>query len=422
MSITFPLGKLEFDPPPNWTQTSVGHICDENDGDVQTGPFGSQLHASDYSDEGVPVVMPQDMADGKILTSKIARVDSYHVERLNRHMLRTGDIIFSRRGDVARFAVVNCSEQGWLCGTGSMRIRLNSPGIDTQFLRRFLQLDSVGKWLNHQAKGITMPNLNTGILRALPLYFPSLPEQRRIAAILNKADAIRCKREEGIRLTEELLRSTFLEMFGDPATNPKGWVIGPVSKIVREMEGGKSILADTDESVPTPYRVLKVSAVTWADYRPHESKPVPADYAPPPNHVVKKGDLLFSRANTTELVGATVYVFDTPPNHLLPDKLWRFVWHDANAVDPQYVRVLFTTPAIKRELGKRATGTSGSTKNISKAKLMTIPIPLPPPDVQRKFGEFAMAQHRLHAQRRNGVSSALDLFGSLVQRAFHGEL
>lgn len=251
---------------------------------------------------------------------------------------------------------------------------------------------------------------------------PPLPEQRRIAAILDKADAIRRKREEGIRLTEELLRSTFLEMFGDPATNPKGWDVVPVAKIVREMEGGKSILADADEEAETPYRVLKVSAATWANYRPDESKPVPADYQPPPSHIVKKGDLLFSRANTTELVGATVFVFDTPPNRLLPDKLWRFVWHDTDAVDPQYMRGLFMTPAIKRELGKRATGTSGSMKNISKAKLMTIPIPVPPVELQRRFGKLAMAQHRLLCERRQGVSSTSDLFGSLVQRAFRGEL
>lgn len=117
-----------------------------------------------------------------------------------------------------------------------------------------------------------------------------------------------------------------------------------------------------------------------------------------------------------------MYVFDTPPNHLLPDKLWRFVWKDPEAVDPQYVRVLFMTAAIKRELGKRATGTSGSMKNISKAKLMTIPIPVPPVELQRRFGRFAMTQHRLLADRREAAISTADLFGSLVQRAFRGEL
>ncbi|MCA9094385.1 MAG: hypothetical protein KDA68_12925, partial [Planctomycetaceae bacterium] len=90
--------------------------------------------------------------------------------------------------------------------------------------------------------------------------------------------------------------------------------------------------------------------------------------------------------------------------------------------DPQYMRVLFMTPAIKRELGKRATGTSGSMKNISKAKLMTIPIPFPPIAIQRKFGVFAMTQHRLLTARHQATISTSAMFDSLVQRAFRGEL
>ena len=91
-------------------------------------------------------------------------------------------------------------------------------------------------------------------------------------------------------------------------------------------------------------------------------------------------------------------------------------------MDPQYVRMLFMTPAIKRELGRRATGTSGSMKNISKAKLMTITIPVPPVDLQRKFGKFALAQHKALTARQDGAEATVALFGSLVQRAFRGEL
>lgn len=303
-----------------------------------------------------------------------------------------------------------------------LRAIVPAKDIDGRFLTHYLKSNqrSIIGLANNASHGTK--RLPTELIEAVMVPVPPLPEQRRIASILDKADAIRRKREEGIRLTEDLLRSTFLEMFGDPETNPKGWELQPLAAVVSEMEGGKSILADTEESAATRYRVLKVSAVTWADYRPHESKPVPAEYDPPPAHIVKQGDLLFSRANTTELVGATVYVFDTPPNHLLPDKLWRFVWRDDRPMDPQYVRMLFMTAAIKRELGKRATGTSGSMKNISKAKLMTIRIPVPPVDLQRAFGTFALAQHKALTARREGAEATAALFGSLVQRAFRGEL
>src|ERR1051325_6051806 len=86
-----------------------------------------------------------------------------------------------------------------------------------------------------------------------------------------------------------------------------------------------------------------------------QAEPVPADYVPQSAHIVKKGDLLFSRANTTELVGATVFVFDTPPNRLLSDKLWRFVWKNPDEIEPLYVWSLFQNQSIRYELGQRAT-------------------------------------------------------------------
>jgi type I restriction enzyme, S subunit len=116
--------------------TTVGRVCDQFGGEVQTGPFGSQLHASDYVDEGTPVVMPQGMQDGRIVCDRIARVGPKHVSQLKRHTLQVGDVIYSRRGDVTRFAVVSETEAGWLCGTGSIRIRLNSRDIDIRYVRR----------------------------------------------------------------------------------------------------------------------------------------------------------------------------------------------------------------------------------------------------------------------------------------------
>jgi type I restriction enzyme S subunit len=193
--------------------TTIGAICDEFGGEVQTGPFGSQLHASDYSVEGTPVVMPQDMVDGRIVTDKIARVSQKHVARLPQHRLRAGDIVYSRRGDVSRFAIVTEAESGWLCGTGSIRVRPNSPDFDIRYLRRFLQQDSVRSWLENEAKGVTMLNLNTSIIRNLPVAYPPIEEQRRIAATLDEADALRAKRRAALAQLDEMARAIFVEMF-----------------------------------------------------------------------------------------------------------------------------------------------------------------------------------------------------------------
>ncbi len=239
--------------PTRWA-TTIGEICDRFGGEVQTGPFGSQLHAADYSEVGTPVVMPQDMQDGRIVTDRIARVDSKHVERLRQHKLRLGDVVYSRRGDVGRFAVVSETEAGWLCGTGSIRIRLNCPDIDIAYVRRYLQQPAVSKWLGHHAKGVTMPNLNTTIIRALPFVHPPLPEQRRIAAILDEADALRAKRRAALAQLDTLTQSIFLDMFGDPTTNPRDWPdslrLGDVADVVSGVTIGRSLAGKSTRMVP----------------------------------------------------------------------------------------------------------------------------------------------------------------------------
>ena len=113
-----------------WVREPLGDICREGKGRIQTGPFGSQLHESDYSADGTPVVMPADIVDGKVAVTRIARVTESHVERLKRHKLAKGDIVYGRRGDIGRQALVRDENIGWLCGTGCLKISLgDSPRI-----------------------------------------------------------------------------------------------------------------------------------------------------------------------------------------------------------------------------------------------------------------------------------------------------
>jgi type I restriction enzyme S subunit len=107
-----------------WTERTLGEICDEVDGVIQTGPFGSQLHESDYVEDGIPVVMPKNIVDGKIDTSDIAFISEKDAERLQRHKLSVGDIVYGRRGDIGRRGLTGAREGGWLCGTGCLRLSL----------------------------------------------------------------------------------------------------------------------------------------------------------------------------------------------------------------------------------------------------------------------------------------------------------
>ncbi|MEX2431000.1 MAG: restriction endonuclease subunit S, partial [Dehalococcoidia bacterium] len=174
--------------PEHWEHTRLGEACRRTGGDIQTGPFGSQLHASDYVEDGIPSVMPQNIGDNRIIEAGIARITTVDAERLARYRVRPGDIVYSRRGDVEKRALVREAEDGWLCGTGCLRVRFGGGGVDPLYASYYLGHPSVREWIVRHAHGATMPNLNTTILSALPFVSPPLPEQRAIAHILGTLD------------------------------------------------------------------------------------------------------------------------------------------------------------------------------------------------------------------------------------------
>ena len=174
--------------PDEWEYTTLGIACVRGGGDIQTGPFGSQLHASDYVSNGIPSIMPTNIGDNRINLDGIAHISRNDAKRLSRYLVRAGDIVYSRRGDVKRRALVRRAEDGWLCGTGCVRVRLGENGVDSRYASYFLAHPYVQEWIVRHAHGATMPNLNTSILSECPFVIPPQREQRAIAHILGTLD------------------------------------------------------------------------------------------------------------------------------------------------------------------------------------------------------------------------------------------
>ena len=208
--------ELLFGPPlPAWQYLTLGDACKQGGGNIQTGPFGSQLHACDYVPTGIPSIMPQNIGDNRISEDGIARITPKDAARLARYLVQAGDIVYSRRGDVERRALIRQEQGGWLCGTGCLRVRLGKKGPDPIFISHYLGHPVVREWIVRHAHGATMPNLNTSILSACPLLLPPLPEQRAIAHILGKLDdKIELLRRQSETL-EAMARALFRAWFVD---------------------------------------------------------------------------------------------------------------------------------------------------------------------------------------------------------------
>jgi type I restriction enzyme S subunit len=201
--------------PLHWEFTTLGDVCRRGGGNIQTGPFGSQLHASDYVPVGVPSIMPTNIGENRIVEDGIVRITECDANRLSQHRLRAGDIVYSRRGDVEKRALIREREEGWLCGTGCLKVRLGTGVVDPLFASLYLGHPSVREWILRHAVGATMPNLNTHIMSAVPFAFPPLAEQRAIAHILGTLDdKIELNRKMNATL-EQMARALFKSWFID---------------------------------------------------------------------------------------------------------------------------------------------------------------------------------------------------------------
>ena len=307
-----------------------------------------------------------------------------------------------------------------LCmNTSTIRFKAVQGVSDLVYLKHWLDSYEFRIQITHEVTGIAQKNFGPSHLKRLNISLPPLPEQKRIAQILDAADALRAKRRESIAQLDALVQSTFLEMFGDPKINPMSWPVEPLSHVVAQLKGGKNI---AESETTTDFKVLKVSAVTSGIFRPNESKYLPADFSVPDSYIVKAGDLLISRANTTELVGATAYVWETPENIALPDKLWRVEMKNNSQIEPLFLFVLSRGRHFRSMLSERASGTSGSMRNISKPKLLSTPIILPPVALQIRFTSVVRSIQTQKSLLQTHLSELNTLFASLQSRAFNGEL
>lgn len=191
---------------------------------LQTGPFGSQLKAEEYTEDGIPVVMPKDIYGGKIKTDAIARTSIEKSKNLQKHFLQEGDILFPRRGDLGRIAVASKDNEGWICGTGCLRARL-SEGVLPKYIHQFVLMPQVVRWLENNALGQTMLNLNTTIIGELPVYAPPMETQESIADALHTWDNAIEKTEALITAKEkqfEWLTSNLINRAGHKRTSASG--------------------------------------------------------------------------------------------------------------------------------------------------------------------------------------------------------
>ena len=195
---------------PEWPVVELGDICEG----IVTGPFGSALHQSDYVDDGIPVINPQNIIDGTISTDHVKMVSEATRDRLREFTVREDDIVIGRRGEMGRCGVVTSEMNGWLCGTGSFVIRLKDECL-VSFALFQISSPKVKQHLEDQAIGVTMKNLNQSILSSIQIPLPSLETQQAIVAEIEAERALVNTNRELIERIEKKVQAAIGRVWGD---------------------------------------------------------------------------------------------------------------------------------------------------------------------------------------------------------------
>ncbi len=240
--------------------------------------------------------------------------------------------------------------------------------------------------------------------------------QRRIADELDQLCALKKNTEDRLALLDQIVKSRFVEMFGDPSANTKSWPIAELGDVLVAIGNGKSFVCESFPRTGVAPAILKLSAATWGVYKPEENKALKPDSKYYPECEVRKGDLLFTRKNTFELVGMCAYVTKTPPNLMLPDLIFRLETNDR--IDKLYLANLINFDTFRASVRSLASGSAASMPNISKARLLGLKIMLPPLALQREFAAFVAEIDKSKAALRETVATLDQLYRAKLQEYF----
>lgn len=344
----------------------------------------------------------------------VVEVFAHEAPSRARQLVIDGDVLVSTvRPNLNAVAHLKKNFSGATASTGFTVLRSNSKKICSRYLYYWVRSPYFVQDMIRRSTGASYPAVSDSIIKAYNIPLPSLEEQKRIAAILDKADAIRRKRKEAIRLTEELLRSTFLDMFGDPVTNPKGWDKSKLSKLGCVVTGNTPPRANLDnygddiewiksDNITTPYHFL-----TYATERLSSQGKKIARIVPPNSILV--ACIAGSRSSIGRAALADREVaFNQQINAIVPN----------SNVDPYF---LYTHFFVTQHL-VQAQSTNSMKGLVSKSRFSNIEFIQPPEQKQREFGKWFSRFHSWSNHLRNGEEDTDNLFNSLLQKAFRGEL
>ena len=328
-------------------------------------------------------------------------------------VMHKGDVLFGKRRAYQKKVAI--APFDGIFSAHGMVLRPREDVIDKSFFPLFISSDYFLDAAIKISVGSLSPTINWRDLKTLEFELPDLATQRKLAETLWSINDTMEAYKKLISATDELVKSQFLGLFGIPLSNSMGWPVCPLSEVTDDIISGECLNGEQRALKLGERAVLKVSAVTYGYFKDDEYKVILDLGKIKKNIWPKAGDLLFSRANTREYVGATALVPKDYPELLLPDKLWKLI--PSECITALFLKYYLSTDEVRSTLSEMATGTSGSMYNISMEKLQNLMVFVPPLPLQEQFAAFV----RQSDKSKFAVQSCsnLNFSGSLRRKSNH---
>lgn len=379
--------------------------------------------SGDDLEEGVfQIRMNNITRDGTLDTAKRRRV-SVDEKKLGSALLNVGDVLFNATNSpdlVGKSAYIGNLDEPTTYSNHFVRLRVDPEQLDGSYLARWLHtLFQAGKFKGLCKQWVNQATVSRDSLLALEIPLPSLPEQHRIAAILDQAETLRTQRRTALALLDSLTQSLFLDMFGDPVANPKGWNMSTIGDLA-EVQGGLQVTS-ARKNLPVEVPYLRVANVYRGALELSEIKAIRATPAEIQRTTLVKNDLLVveGHGNPNEIGRAALWHGDIKQcvhqNHLIRARF------DCNKVEPVFVSEYVNSPGGRQHLLRAGKSTSGL-NTISVSNVRETPIALPPLPLQQTFATRIQSIEALKATHRRALAALDELFASLQQQAFTGAL
>lgn len=411
--------RLSYTPPPGWDFSTIGDLAQPEKGSIRIGPFGSALKKHEYSETGVRVLGIEDVYPNQFLSDRCKYIPDAKFYDLRQYEVSDGDVLVTNMGTVGRACVVPVGTERSIISSHLIKVSLNRSRADPNYLCWMLNYSPlVVAQIRAKSHGAIMAGFNSSLLKSLRIPLPPLAEQKRIAGILDAADALRAKRREALAQLDTLLQSTFLDMFGDPVTNPMGWEVRGLKETKSRVQIGPfgSLLHKEDYIVDGVPLVNPMHIVSGQIRIGNQQTVSEQKAATLKKYRLQTGDVVMGRRGE---MGRCAIVSDTEAGMLCGTGSL-FFRPDPDELSSLFLAATFSSESMKRLLERLSQGVTMA--NLNRKMIEGLKIALPPLDLQHRYATMVESVDQQRARQRAHHAELDTLFASLQSRAFRGDL